>query len=131
MVTATRKLRPSGPEHVITDEIVAGIERLLADGKTQAQIAAELSEHVGRVVDESTISNMKRRSYPTSRHARDIAVLYGWPLPPMAGLEEDLSEAQAKLDELHHIAPGAFRLVSAIIESHLESERNLRGRGPK
>lgn len=131
-VRATRGARPSGPYYDVTDEIVDGIEALVAAGKSQREIAAEVDEFAHRMgwvpdgyeVDESTISNIKTRRHTRSRLAYALARLYGWPIPPVSDAPNPrVSHIAAKLEQLDLLDPDELDEIDLIVDGELAKQK--------
>lgn len=122
MTSLPPKRRPTGANHEVTDELVASLTKLLETHKEE-EIAAALAAYLEHPVDRSSINNILTRRYPTSRLAYPLAVLYGWPIPPVARAEPKLARLQAMLDELARLDPERFHQVQVIVESEVETAR--------
>ena len=92
MTRQDRQRRPSGHHHQVTDELLERLEELLVERGWWAKDLAKDMTDRGYPVDEATVSNIRRRKFPTSRFVAPMCELYGWPLPPIASVPEELQE---------------------------------------
>jgi hypothetical protein len=120
----------SGAFYEITDDLRERLEEVLKT-KTQGEVARELSHHLSRqrgrkvVVDQSSISNIASRRYPSSKMAGPLAAMYGWPVPPVARQmpgegTEFAAEVLSKLDRLHQIRPEKAASIKMFIDGELQ-----------
>jgi hypothetical protein len=108
-----------------TDDLVERLQKLLKT-KSQAAVARELSIFLGTKVDPSSISNIARRKFPSSRLAYPLAEMNNWPVPPVARVRSSDPEGAAKLEQLRALAPERYDQVLLIIDGELlqiEGER--------
>jgi hypothetical protein len=121
----TRRGTPASALYENTDDLVERLKKLLKT-KSQAKIADELGTFIGTKVDPSSISNIVRRKFPSSRLGYPLAEMYGWPLPPVARARSSDAEGVAKLEQLRALAPDRYDQVLLIIDGELlqvEGER--------
>ena len=117
--------RPEGHVRVVSDDfrkrLVLKIEM---DGITARDIAAALKDH-GYRTNESTISNLRRGRYPTSRLVEPLCLLYGWPLPPLPGESAEVSALSSKLLYLSKNNKINYEKISKIIDKAFGAQTSV------
>lgn len=121
----------TGAPYEITEDIVARLKAHM-DGKrgrrvSQGAVARELRDYLRRrdgvtyKIDQSSISNITTKRYPSSRFAGPLADMYGWPRPPVARImtESETMENAEKLERLRAARPDQYTQIILMLDGHL------------
>jgi hypothetical protein len=119
----------TGAPYEIPDDLVKRLkDKMAKERATQGSVARELKAYLRKRdgvtyagIDQSSISNLLSKRYPSSRFAGPIADMYGWPRPPVARVIADSDDdgVHEKIDLLKEAARDRYQLVVLMLEGHL------------
>jgi hypothetical protein len=133
----TKRRQPSEEEVVFTgapyeipDDLVKRLrDKMARERATQGSVARELKAYLRKRdgvtyagIDQSSISNLLSKRYPSSRFAGPIADMYGWPRPPVARVmieESETMETTEKLLRLRAASEEKYQLIVLMLDGHL------------
>lgn len=110
------------------DKFHERLEGLLVSGQfpSNAELARYLSKRLDYDVDASTISNLRRRAYPTSRLAGPICIVFGWPFPPCSSVDEEVREPVSELLEVMMNGGASSEDVRGYLRAAVDAARRYR-----
>lgn len=120
-----KQRRPEGYLRQCTDTFrKALVLKIDFEGVSARDIAHLLTEQ-GVPTHETTISNLRRGKYPSSRLVEPICKLFNWPLPPYPGEDESEAEAVSDLKYLSNSNRESYEKLIRLIKKSAANQRAL------